>query len=154
MKQNIDKKFLLNALYEQGKLDALKLRSNASNLTGTEIIDQENCIPAFDPIKDYSNWPIGSPVTDEGQVWILLQPYNAAYYIGRPSSLRALWGLCHTTDPNKAKEWVEPYGTSGMYMKGECYLDLKFYTVYKALQDNLVYNAEDYPNGWEEVKII
>ena len=149
MTTNLSKNFLLNALYEQGKADALALRASAPNMTGTEIIAQETAVPAFDSSKDYSNWPVGSPVADEGQVWILLQPYNAAYYTGRPSTLRSLWGLCHTTDPSAAKPWVEPYGTSGMYMTNECYID-ESRVVWKALRDNLIYDAVELPSAWEE----
>jgi hypothetical protein len=146
----LDKDFLLNALYEQGREDALELRAEAFSLTGTEIIDRETAVPSFDGTKDYSTWAIGSPVADEGQVWTLLQPYNAAHYEGRPSTLRALWGLCHTTNPDKAKPWVEPYGTSGMYMKDECYRDEEG-NVWRALKDNLVYTAQELPSAWEKV---
>ena len=112
---------------------------------------EEKKIPVFDERKDYSAWPVGSPVFDEGQVWTLIQPHNAANYDGRPSTLRSLWGLCHTKDPKKAKPWVDAYGTSGMYMIDECYLGNDG-IVYRALQDNLVYDAVAYPKGWEMTK--
>lgn len=131
-----------------GRMAALKLRDEAANLTGTEIIDREKDVPAFDPEKDYSNWPVKAPVQDERQVWLLLQPYNAAHYAGRPSTLRALWGLAHTTDPAKAKPWVDAYGTSGMYMIGECYVD-DAGVVWRCLQDNVVHPAAVLPNAWE-----
>lgn len=131
-----------------GRSDALKLREEAASLTGTQIIDREHSAPAFDPTKDYSGFPVGAPVTDEGQVWLLIQPYNAANYAGRPSTLRALWGLAHTTNPAKAKPWVDPYGTSGMYMAGECYKDAEG-NVWRCLNDNTVYDAVAYPAGWE-----
>lgn len=133
-----------------GRSDALKLREEAPKLSGTEIIDREYCAPAFDPQKDYSAFPAGSPVTDEGQVWLLLQPYNAAHYEGRPSTLRALWGLAHTKNPAKAKPWVDAFGTSGMYMKDECYRDEEG-TVWRCLNDNTVHTAAKYPAGWEAV---
>lgn len=133
-----------------GRSDALALREEAANLTGTEIINREHSAPAFDPTKDYSAFPAGSPVTDEGQVWLLIQPHNAANYGGRPSSLRALWGLAHTTNPEKAKPWVNAYGTSGMYMTGECYIDAEG-IVHRALQDNLVHDAAALPSAWETV---
>ena len=134
-----------------GRSDALALRTEAARLDGTQIIAREVSVPDFDPKKDYSAWPAGSPVQDGGQVWTLIQPYNAANYTGRPANLRALWGLCHTTDPDRAKAWVEPLGTSGMYMQGECY-SAEDGTVYRALQDNLVHTADAYPAGWEKVK--
>ena len=134
---------------EKGADDATALRAKANTMTGTQIIAAEIAVPDFDAQKDYSACPVGTPVADEGQVWALIQPYNAANYSGRPSTLRALWGLCHTTDPAKAKPWVDAYGTSGMYMKNECYkaADGK---VYRCKQDNCVYDAAALPSAWEE----
>ena len=106
-------------MYQEGRRAALDLQGRAPGMTGTEIIAEENIVPAWDSSKDYTGWKAGYPVADEGQVWTLLQPHNAAHYPGRPSSLRALWGLAHTTDPAKAKPWVAPYGTSGLYMAEE-----------------------------------
>lgn len=134
-----------------GRSDALKLREEAHSLTGTQIIDREFAVPAFDPAKDYSGFPVGSPVADEGQVWLLIQPHNAAPYDGRPSTLRALWGLAHTTNPKKAKAWVDPFGTSGMYMQGECYRDADG-NVWQAKQDNLVHDANAWPDGWQLIE--
>lgn len=141
---------LVEAMRSLGRADALSLRGDASGMTGTAIIASEHCVPAWDSAKDYSNWPVGAPVSDEGQVWTLIQPHNAANYEGRPSSLRALWGLCHTTDPAKAKPWVDPFGTSGMYMAGECYIDTNG-TVQRCKQDNTVHDAVALPDAWEEV---
>lgn len=108
-------------LFNEGRRQALALREEALGLTGTQIIAMERAVPDFDPEKDYTSWPRGSAVCDEGQVWRLEIPHNAAHYPGlRPSSNRACWGLAHTTDPEKAKPWVAPYGTSGLYMEGEC----------------------------------
>jgi hypothetical protein len=135
---------------EKGADDAAALRTKANTMTGTEIIAAEIAVPDFDATKDYSACPVGTPVADEGQVWKLIQPHNAANYSGRPSTLRALWGLCHTTDPAKAKPWVDANGTSGMYMKDECYkaADGK---VYRCKQDNCVHDAAALPSAWEEV---
>lgn len=104
---------ILTMMRAQGKTDALSLRSRSAGMDGTAIIAEEEKIPAFNPEKDYSSWPAGAPVTDEGQVWTLIQPYNAANYDGRPSTLRALWGLAHTKNPVKAKPYVAPFGTAG-----------------------------------------
>ena len=142
----------LNKLKEKGAWDAraLQTAANEGAVTETEIIDREIAVPAFDPEKDYSGWKANSPVADEGQVWLLLQPHNAAHYDGRPSTLRALWGLAHTKNPAKAKPWVDPYGTSGMYMKDECVL-WNDGNVYRAINDNTVHTPEAYPAGWENI---
>ena len=142
---------MIDVFRSLGRADALKLREEAHSLSGTQIIDREFSIPAFDGKKDYSGFPVGSPVTDEGQVWMLIQPHNASHYEGRPSTLRALWGLCHTKNPAKAKAWVDPYGTSGMYMTGECYKDADG-NVWQAQQDNLVHDAAAWPDGWELIE--
>lgn len=144
---------VLAVMAAQGRADALDLRSRAKGMDGTAIIAEEAKAPAWDGGKDYSDWPVGAPVADEGQVWTLLQPHNAAHYEGRPSTLRALWGLCHTTDPGRAKPWVDPYGTSGMYMAGECYR-AEDDTVYHCKADNTVHDAEALPKAWEIVPTL
>lgn len=147
-----NKDLILGVMREQGRSDALSLRSRAADMDGTSIIAEETKIPSFDPNKDYTAWPVGAPVADEGQVWTMIQPHNAANYQGRPSTLRALWGLAHTKDPAKAKPWVDPLGTSGMYMAEECYL-AKDGTVYRCKADNTVYDAAALPGGWEVVSV-
>ena len=140
----------LTKMEEKGAYDALELRNEAATLTETEIIDRELAAPHFDAAKDYSQWPVNAPVQDEGQVWLLLQPHNAANYEGRPSTLRALWGLAHTKNPAKAKPYVAPEGTSGLYHADECVLwtDGK---VYKSTVDNNSWTPDGYPAGWSEV---
>lgn len=140
----------LDAFRAAGRTAALELRSAAQGLTGTQIIEREQDAPTFDPERDYSGWPVMSPVRDGGQVWLLLQPHNAALYPQRPAELRALWGLAHTTDPAKAKPWVAPYGTSGMYMKGDCYVD-EDGAVWRCKNNNTIHPASAYPDAWEAV---
>lgn len=111
---------LNNAMFIQGKADALDLAARASELSGTALIAEEEKVPAWSKTADYSGEHVGIPVSDEGQVWTLIIPHQAADYEGGPSSLRALWGLAHTKDPAKAKPWVASHGTSGWYMAGEC----------------------------------
>lgn len=133
-----------------GRSDALALRKEAANLTGTQIIDREMAIPAFDPQRDYSSFPAGAPVSDGGQVWLLIQPYNAAHFVGRPADLRALWGLAHTTNPARAKTWVAPLGESGLYLKDECYKD-EDGVVWRCLAERTNFRADEYQAHWEEV---
>lgn len=142
------KAFVLEKMREIGLEAAAKLQKEATNLTGTEIIDRESDIPDFDANKQYLNWLTGMTVRDDGQVWQLLQPYDSTVYTNKPANLRAQWGLCHTKNPKKAKLYVEPQGTSGMYMKDECCVQND--VVYISLIDNNVWAPESYPDGWKK----
>ncbi len=144
------KQLVLDLVRDLGRREAAELRQTAASLTGTEIIARERAVPPWDAGQDYTLWPVGAPVADEDQVWTLLQPHNAAHYQGRPSGLRALWSLAHTTDPARAKAWVDPQGASGMYMQGECYRAADG-TVYRCGQDNCVWDAAALPSAWQAV---
>lgn len=144
------KDLVLSIMRSQGAADALDLRSRAPDLDGTAIIAEESKAPNFDPEKDYTMWPIGAPVRDGEQVYKLFQPYNASTWPDqRPADLPALWSICHTTDPTRAKPYQAPNGTSGMYMTGECCVDGG--VVYRCLTDNTVHRPTDYPQAWERV---
>ena len=107
-------------MFDAGKADALNLAARAPKLDGTAIIAEEEKIPAWSEKADYTGKAAGIPVADEDQVWLLLIPHRAADYVGRPATLRALWGLAHTKDPAKAKPWIAPLGISGLYKVNEC----------------------------------
>lgn len=107
-------------MYEEGRRNALDLASRAPEMDGTAVIAEESHIPAWREDADYSGQKPGIPVQDDGQVWLLLIPHRAADYVGRPATLRSLWGLAHTKDPTKAKPWIASYGTSGLYKIDEC----------------------------------
>lgn len=145
------KTLILEVLRDIGKREATELRQGASEMDGTVIIAMERAVPAWDKQQDYTGWPVGSPVSDENQVWTLITPHNAANYQGRPSTLRALWSLCHTKNPARAKPWVDPNGQSGMYMRDEVYKK-RDGTVYRCLQDNCVWDADAMPSYWEKVE--
>lgn len=135
---------------DKGKADALDLRARAPEITGTQIIDEEHKIPAFDPGKDYTEWTAGAPVYDDGEVYALIQPYNAAHYPDtRPKDVPALWRVVHTTNPKKAKPWVQPTSTSDMYLVGECMI-WSDGLVYRSLRDTNFSPAE-YAPDWEAV---
>lgn len=146
------KNLVIETLRRQGKASALTLREKAPEMDGTQLIAEEDFVPDFDPKKDYTGWKAGSPVRDEGQVWTLLQPYNASHFTGRPSTLRAMWGLAHTTDPKKAKPYVAPYGTSGLYANGECMIWTDG-EIYRCIATNPTeYTPDSYAQYWERVE--
>ena len=148
-----NKELVLEVLNKLGITEATSLQEKFSEMTDTEIIDLERAVPDWSKDKDYTSSPVGMPVADEGQIWSLIQPHRASDYDGRPSTLRALWGLKHTKNPLKAKPWVDPYGTSGMYMKDECYLHENSH-VYQSLQDNNVYSYDAYSSYWNDLGLL
>lgn len=146
-----NKEFVLSVFRANGRADALDLRGRAADMDGTAIIAEEEKIPAWDPEKDYTQWPAGAPVTFEGNVFGLLQPHNAAHYPGAtPANTAALWSVRHTKDPNKAKPWIPSLGTSGMYMFDECCTFGG--ETYRSIVDNNPYSPGDYPANWEVVE--
>lgn len=142
------KGFVLDSMRNLGRQEVEKLQSEAPSLDGTAIIEKEAYVPDFDPDQQqFLDWKAGTVVRDNEQVWQLIQPYDSSTYKDRPENLRALWGLCHTKDPKKAKPYVPPYGTSGMYMEGECCTEGG--KIYISKVNNNVFSPAEYPSNWE-----
>ena len=146
---------MINVLYkmvkEQGRKDAFDLRKRSPNMTQTAIIDEEEKIPDFVSGKDYTLYERNVPVKDDGQIWLLLQPYDSSVHHGKPSELRALWGLAHTKNPNKAKPFVSPLGTSGIYFKDECCtVSERPGKVFQCCVEQTNFSPVDYPAHWIE----
>ena len=144
--------FVQDIMRGLGRMAAQALQKRIQDgMTDTAIIDEESIIPLFDNDKDYTNYPRGFAVRDNEQVYGLLQPYNAKLYPNTPpSALRALWGLKHTTNAARAKPYVEPLGTSGLYMFGECCIYEG--KTYRSLIENNSWTPTGYPQGWEVVE--
>lgn len=145
------KEIVLDVMRSQGKADALDLRYRSVDMDGTAIIAEETKVPAWNGQKDYSEWKAGAPVSFEGRVYTLITPHNAASYPdANPANTPALWSITHTKDPAKAKPYMAPNGTSGMYMKDEvCTKDDKTWI---SLQDNNPYppNEVGTESYWSE----
>ena len=142
---------LAEAMRIFAKENAQHLKEQGEGMSGTEIIDQEIFVPEWKP-ANYQT--VGSPVHYEGQVYKVLQAHDSTSNPDwTPAATPALWSICHTTDPAKAKPWLEPQGTSGMYYKDECYL-ADDGTVYRQIYDGgNVYDATATPDRWETVEV-
>lgn len=137
---------------ERGRAAALNLAGRAHEMDGTGLIAEQGHIPMWREDAVYTIDHIGFPVQDEDQVYTILQPHTPAYNPGfRPKDLPAIYSIKHTTDPKRAKPFMAPHGTSGMYMKGECCIEND--TVYRSTIDNNVYAPSAYPSGWEAVEV-
>lgn len=142
---------LTEAIRILAKENALHLKTQGESMSGTEIIDREIFIPEWKP-ANYQT--VGTPIRYEGQVYKVLQAHDStANPDWAPASQPALWSICHTADPAKAKPWAEPQGTSGIYQLGECYI-ADDGTIYRQIYDgDNVYDAAAMPDRWEAVEV-
>lgn len=156
-----NKELILGVMRDQGRADALDLRERAKDMDGTAIIAEEQKVPLFVWGTDYSGCPVGSPIGEiidgELQIFTMITPVNTANYPGiTPNTERSLYSLCHTKDPAKAKPWVAPYGTSGLWHVDEVcthpYTDGTTHVFRNRYENNdfppLTLNVED---RWEDL---
>ena len=146
----MDLSMLYEAMHDFGRNKALALREDAPNLTDTEIIEQERFIPEWKAGVQVLNALVRRTKID--QVYRVLQAHDStATPDWTPESQPALFSVCHTTNPDKAKPWAEPQGTSGMYYLNECYKADGI--VYRQIFDGAnVYDAATLPERWEIVE--
>ena len=146
-----NKSIVLNAMRSQGAADAAALAAKSvdGDADGTTLIAAEHQIPTWRQ-RDFTDVPIGTPYRYKDQVYKLWQQHNATQQGDwTPEKAVSLWDICHTTDPEKAKEYVTPQGTRGMYQTGECCLFEG--KTYRCTAANTVHNPKELPASWEEV---
>ena len=107
-------------LRERGAADAAALAAQAVSgaADGTKLIEEEDSVPTWRQ-RDYSQVPVGTPYKWQGQIYKLWQQHDATQQPDwSPDKAVSLWDICHTTDPELAKEYVTPQGTRGLYPQG------------------------------------
>ena len=133
---------------DRGRAAALDLATRAPDMDGTAIIAEQDNVPAWREDAAYTAKHIGAPVQDNGQVYTILQPHTPAHNPGsRPADLPAIYSVKHTTDPKRAKPYMAPNGTSGMYMENECCVESG--GVHRSKRNDNVWSPVAYPDGWE-----
>lgn len=141
----------LEEMRNRGAADAAALAARAvsGEADGTELVAGEKLIPTWRQ-RDFSSVPVGTPYKWQGQVYKLLQQHDATRQPDwSPDKAVSLWDICHTTDPQKAKEYQAPQGSRGLYQKGEC---CRYGgQTYRSVIDNNSWTPDAYPQGWEAV---
>lgn len=62
---------------------------------------------------------MGKPYRWNGQVYRLWQQHDATGQPGwSPDLAFSLWDICHTTDPARAKDYLPPQGSRGLWQTG------------------------------------
>ena len=112
----------LDAYKRMGRIIAQDLQSRSANMTGTEIIAEEDYLPSFDGAvakKNMLERDAGFVCRSAaGRAVKLLQPYDSTIYTQQPEELPAQWGFYWSTDPKKAKPFIAL--STSAYNTGDC----------------------------------
>lgn len=146
-----NRNFIMAAMHTAGVADAsaIAAKSVSGEADGTALIAAEEQIPTWRQ-RDYTDVPIGTPYKYADQVYKLWQAHDATNQPDwTPDKAVSLWDICHTADPAKAKPYVAPQGTRGMYQIGDvCTEGGK---LYRSTMENNVWEPSAYPQGWKEI---
>lgn len=137
-------------MYNYGRERALELREEAPTLTDTELIDQELFIPHWKEGPQV----LGAPIQYNNQIYRVFQAHDSTGNpLWNPVNTPSLFEICHTTNPEHAKPWQDPYGISGLYYLNECYIDDKGIIWKQIFDGGNAYNAAILPERWQQVII-
>ena len=134
----------------QGRLQAAQFRTRAieEGLDGTTVIENEALIPQWRMGK-YET--VGAPVQYNGQVYKVWQSHDSTNNPDRnPEAAVSLFDIYHTKNPAKAKPYLAPQGTRGVYQTDEVMIWTDG-NVYRSLQDNNAYTPKARTQWWELV---
>ena len=148
-----NKDFIMAAMHTAGAADAsaIAAKSVSGEADGAALIAAEEQIPTWRQ-RNYTDVPIGTPYKYGDQVYKLWQAHDATNQPDwTPDKAVSLWDICHTTDPTKAKPYVAPQGTRGMYQIDDvCTEGGK---LYRSTMENNVWEPSAYPQGWKTIDI-
>lgn len=143
----------LEGLREKGRADAQALAAMSidNEADGTHLIAHEAQIPTWrQRAYNTDETPVGKPYQWNGQVYQLWQQHDATDQPDwTPDKAVSLWNICHTTDPEKAKEYTAPHGTRGLWQADECCI-LSGH-VWRSLTDDNAYSPAEQPASWEDL---
>lgn len=142
-----------NAMYAQGRANALSVQEKAPEMSGTELYANDRDIPGFRAACSVKNMLERSAgfvcLSPAGRVVRLIQPYDSTVYTEVPEELPAQWGFVWSTDPAKALPFVA-ISTSPYNIGDCCTEDGK---TYRSKLANNVWSPSAYAAGWEEVSV-
>ena len=146
-----NRELVLDTLKKAGRLIAADLQTRTANMTGTEIIAEQDYLPRFDVAVSAKNMlerPIGFVCRSAaGRAVKLLQPYDSTIYTQQPEELPAQWGFYWSTDPKKALPFIAL--STSPYAKGDCCLNNAGQPKRSTI-DNNVWSPDTAPQYWED----
>ena len=153
---------LKEIMYNQGRADALDLQARAPNLTGTELNAEDEKIPSFKAAVAKMNMLERTAGQEDGfickssagRVVRLIQNYDSSTRLHEdgtplePEELPAQWRFVWSTDPAKARPFVEI--STSPYNTGDCCTENG--GTYRSTMDGNTWAPSAYPAGWEQVE--
>lgn len=149
-----DKELILDTLKRSGKMIAQDLQNRAPDMTGTEIIAEEDYLPSFDAavakmnmLERKAGYVCRSAA---GRAVKLIQPYDSTIYTQQPEELPAQWGFYWSTDPKKARPFIAL--STSPFSTGDCCTDAGH--VWRSGQDGNVWAPGTTGVKWEDLGTI
>lgn len=142
-------------MYQEGRRQALELQERSSGLTGTELNEEDDKIPAFTAsVKQQNmlNRKAGQKdgfvcKSSAGRVVRLIQNYDSDIFTQEPEELPAQWRFVWSTNPAKAQPFLSL--STSPYNTGECCTEDG--NVYRSRVDGNVWAPSAYMAAWEMV---
>ena len=135
----------------EGELAELA-QEQAEHLTDDRAVVLERFFPEWEPGPQTAGAVVRRSELD--QVYRVLQTHDSTGNESwAPELVPALFGVCHTKHPAKAKPWAQPQGTSGAYRLGECYRDSQGQVWRQVYDGDNVYDAATVSDRWELVEV-
>ena len=138
-----------DAMYQQGRADALDLQERSPDMTGTELYAEDTVIPDFQAAKTKANMLTRQSgfvcKSTAGRVVRLLQPYDSDIYPQEPEELPAQWGFAWSQNPAHALPFISL--ATSPYMMGDVCTENG--TVYRSTHDDNIWAQSSYPDWWK-----
>lgn len=160
----MDTQLYIDAMHAKGVADAKDLQTRSASMDGTALYAEENKIPEFAAAVKTKNMLQRKAGQADGfvcrnslgQVCRLIQAYDSDIYTQEPGSieLAAHWRFVWSTDPKKAKPFLEEAGlrSTNFYNKDECCTFNGY--VWQSLIATNTYTPVEYPRGWKDLGTI
>lgn len=152
-----NKTLVLQTLKSYGRVTAKELQERSSEMTGTELYEEEDFIPSFKKAIEKMNMlERKAGQTDgfvckssAGRVVRLIQNYDSTIFTAEPEELSAQYRFVWSTDPKHAKPFIQ--SAESYYNTGDCCLNEAGEPKRSKIDVN-TYSPDTNPEYWEDAE--
>ena len=152
-----NKTLVLQTLKSYGRVTAKELQERSSEMTGTELYEEEDFIPCFKKAIEKMNMlERKAGQTDgfvckssAGRVVRLIQNYDSTIFTAEPEELTAQYRFVWSTNPKKALPFIQ--SAESPYAKGDCCLN-EAGEPKRSTIDNNTWSPDTNPEFWEDAE--